>query len=57
MEAKIKTLLVEQPDDLAEKIPDITSEAELLRVLALKHRYLTSRPELKVALASKTGRV
>ncbi|WP_246187486.1 hypothetical protein [Neomoorella glycerini] len=28
---------MEQLDDLAEKILDITSEAELLRVLALKH--------------------
>ncbi|GEA17224.1 DUF4351 domain-containing protein [Moorella sp. E306M] len=37
VEAKIKTLSVEQLDDLAEKILDITSEEELLRVLALKH--------------------
>ncbi|OIQ52713.1 DUF4351 domain-containing protein [Neomoorella thermoacetica] len=37
VEAKIKTLSAEQLDDLAEKILDITSEAELLRVLALKH--------------------
>ncbi|CEP67443.1 Domain of unknown function DUF4351 [Moorella glycerini] len=37
VEAKIKTLSVEQLDDLAEKILDITSEDELLRVLAIKH--------------------
>lgn len=37
VEAKIKTLSVEQLDDLAEKIFDITSEDELLRVLTLKH--------------------
>ncbi|CEP66844.1 Domain of unknown function DUF4351 [Moorella glycerini] len=37
VEAKIKTLSVEQLDDLAEKILDITSEAELHRILAIKH--------------------
>ncbi|WP_338819195.1 hypothetical protein MTCOM_06160 [Moorella thermoacetica] len=37
VEAKIKTLSAEQLDDLAEKILDITSEAELHRILAIKH--------------------
>jgi hypothetical protein len=37
VEAKIKTLSVEQLDDLAEKILDITSEDELLKVLDIKH--------------------
>ena len=37
VEAKIKTLSVEQLDDLAEKILDITSMDELLSVIAIKH--------------------
>ncbi|WP_406678059.1 Rpn family recombination-promoting nuclease/putative transposase [Moorella sp. ACPs] len=37
VEVKIKTLSVEQLDDLAEKILDITSEDELLKVLDIKH--------------------
>ncbi|WP_338835718.1 DUF4351 domain-containing protein [Neomoorella thermoacetica] len=37
VEAKIKTLSVEQLDDLAEKILDITSEDELLKALDIKH--------------------
>ncbi|QGP92719.1 hypothetical protein MGLY_21080 [Neomoorella glycerini] len=37
VEAKIKTLSVEQLDDLAEKIFDITSKDELLKVLTIKH--------------------
>jgi len=37
VEGKIKTLSVEELDGLAEKILDISSQDELLKILTIKH--------------------